>query len=1215
MYDLLLEECVSKDVMCSYLHSLSALNANAQTELQCMYHYKVKECECLAQKFSKQTGHVSKEVYNELSRSFAKLEKHLISLKLALQQCKEQLKNNTVCKETASNVFRKEREQYHEIQDLKAQLQDKNIAISELKKLLEKFKGKYVETKTDKPSVFRQPNAQRIPKPSVMGKPTPFSDSLEKRNFSKPRSVTKTNVSEGLSKSVPTQTLPQTAKQAVRNTNVLKPGIYRIDTRITQTKASQLPQTSRNTNPRVSTSTGVTHKTSVSKPLLKNTQIKDTVVQDNSQVKFKNTEVEDHHMITSISNKTKSVTACNDSLKSRTSNVNDVYATCRNCVFYSNHDACVSKYLNNVNARTKKHKEVPISTRKPKSQANKSIATPPTKTVASESTTQKSMSYFKTLYENSSKKWTWWIEKQSPLGYNWKPKPKMIWVPKIRNENVKKRVSFAIDNASRITNLLKLTNTLGSNLAGVPSSSYSLVDCSTHPLHCIVRFGNDQFAQILGYGIWKSTCFVRDLQGNDLLLGTRGSDLYTIILQDLSSPTPICLLAKASPTQAWLWHRRLSHLNFDTINLLSKNDIVIGLPKLKFVKDQLCSSCEAEAIATACYTQNRSLIIPKHEKTPYHIINAKKPTLKDLHIFGCICYLTRDGENLDKMIEKGDLCIFMGYSTQSKGYRIYNKSTRLIVESIHVHFDEIKQMASDYDNSGPAPPRQNSCSERTKMTSTHNSVELETHDQGNEPSSSTPVPNVSPPVDTSAPLLQELEFLFSPVFDEYFTIGKSRVSMSSTLTDNSQPQDTQPTLNIPHTTELIIPPTNVNAKENNNDQADNAQFQEYEFVNPFAPPGLEVAESSSRNVDNSNMYTFYQHQPSEYHWIKDHPLEQVHGNPSKPVLTRRQLATDPEMCMFALTEELYQFDRLAVWELVDKPFSKIEEGIDFEESFAPVARLEAVRLFVAYAAYKSFPIYQMDVKMVFLNGPLKEEVYVAQPDGFVDPDHPEKVYRLRKTLYGLKQAPRACRFEMSLMGGNEILFRNSDPPIPTRGTINMGLWYPKDSGFALTAFLDVDHAGCLDTRKSMSGGIQFLGEKLVSWMSKKQDCTTMSSAEAEYVALSISCAQVMWMRTQLNDYGFNYNKIPLYCDSQSAIAISCKPVQHSRTKHIHTRYHFIKEQVENGIIELYFVRTEYPLADMFTKALPEDRFKYLVTRIGMRCLTPAKLEVLANETA
>ncbi|GJX96341.1 retrovirus-related pol polyprotein from transposon TNT 1-94 [Tanacetum coccineum] len=398
----------------------------------------------------------------------------------------------------------------------------------------------------------------------------------------------------------------------------------------------------------------------------------------------------------------------------------------------------------------------------------------------------------------------------------------------------------------------------------------------------------------------------------------------------------------------------------------------------------------------------------------------------------------------------------------------------------------------------------------------------------------------------------------------------------------------------------------------------------------------------------------------------------------------------------AMQEELHQFDRLQVWELVDKPFGKNgyaqKEGIDFEESFAPVARLEAVRIFVAYAAHKSFPIYQIDVKTTFLNGPLKEEVYVAQPDGFVDPDHPDKVYHLRKAIWIetsseslIHQSPRDIfinqakytleilkkhgmekgqsigtpmatkpKLDADLSGepvdqtdyrskiGSLMYLTSSRPDIvqavcycaryqarPTekhlkevkrifrylRGTINMGLWYPKGSGFELTAFSDADHAGCVDTRKSTSGGIQFLGDKLVSWMSKKQDCTAMSSAEAEYVALSASCAQVMWMRTQLQDYGFNYNKIPLYCDSQSAIAISCNPVQHSRTKHIHTRYHFIKEQVENGIIELYFVRTEYQLADMFTKALPEERFQYLVRQIGMRCLTPAELEVLTKESA
>ncbi|GJV73371.1 retrovirus-related pol polyprotein from transposon TNT 1-94 [Tanacetum coccineum] len=178
-----------------------------------------------------------------------------------------------------------------------------------------------------------------------------------------------------------------------------------------------------------------------------------------------------------------------------------------------------------------------------------------------------------------------------------------------------------------------------------------------------------------------------------------------------------------------------------------------------------------------------------------------------------------------------------------------------------------------------------------------------------------------------------------------------------------------------------------------------------------------------------------------------------------------------------------------------------------------------------------------------------------------------------------------------------------------KDSINMGLWYPKDIGFELTTFSDSDHA-------STSGGIQFLGgDKLVSWSSKKQDCTSMSSAEAEYVSLSACCAQVLWLRTQLTDYGFHFDKIPMYYDSKAAIAISCNPVQHSRTKHIDVRYHFIKEHVEKGIVELFFVGTEYQLADLFTKALSEDRFKYLVRRLGMRCLTPDELEVLAIESA
>ncbi|GJX23254.1 hypothetical protein Tco_0227699 [Tanacetum coccineum] len=254
-------------------------------------------------------------------------------------------------------------------------MQDKNITISELKKLIEKCKGKSVET----------------------------------------------------------QNLPQNRKQAEIHSNVLKPGMHRIATSTKQNREPQLPHASRNTNPHVSKSTGVTHPTSVSRPQLKCYQVKDKVVPNNSQVKFTKKEVEDHHRISSISKKTKSVTAYNDSSNSRTSNVNAVCAECGKCVFNSNHDACVSKYLNDVNARTKKPKVVPISASKPKRKTNKSVATPHKKTVASDTTIQKPKSYFKELYENTNKAWKWWIEKKCPSEYKWTQttpsRPSLKWKP------------------------------------------------------------------------------------------------------------------------------------------------------------------------------------------------------------------------------------------------------------------------------------------------------------------------------------------------------------------------------------------------------------------------------------------------------------------------------------------------------------------------------------------------------------------------------------------------------------------------------------------------------------------------------------------------------------------------------------------------------------------------------------------------------------------
>ncbi|GKE18678.1 retrovirus-related pol polyprotein from transposon TNT 1-94, partial [Tanacetum coccineum] len=277
----------------------------------------------------------------------------------------------------------------------------------------------------------------------------------------------------------------------------------------------------------------------------------------------------------------------------------------------------------------------------------------------------------------------------------------------------------------------------------------------------------------------------------------------------------------------------------------------------------------------------------------------------------------------------------------------------------------------------------------------------------------------------------------------------------------------------------------------------------------------------------------------------------------------------------SMLDELNQFKHLDVWELVECPIGM---------------NIIAVKWIWKNKTDAENMVIQNKSCLVAKGYGQKEginfEESFAPPDGFVDPDFPNHVYRLKKALYGLKQAPRAWstkpvfstrfaklmkdNFEISMIGEMKFFLRL------------------QDYGFELITYSDADHAGCNDDCKGTSSGIQFLGDKLVSWSSKKQGCTTMSTREAEYVLLSACCAQVILMRTQLLDYGFRYNKIPMYYDSKSAIAISCNPVQHSRTKHINIWYHFIKEHVEKYTIELYFVRTEFQLADLFTKALPRE---------------------------
>ncbi|GJU80811.1 retrovirus-related pol polyprotein from transposon TNT 1-94 [Tanacetum coccineum] len=501
--------------------------------------------------------------------------------------------------------------------------------------------------------------------------------------------------------------------------------------------------------------------------------------------------------------------------------------------------------------------------------------------------------------------------------------------------------------------------------------------------------------------------------------------------------------------------------------------------------------------------------------------NYRKPDLSYLYVFGALCYPTNDGEDLGKLKPKADIGIFVGYTPGKKAFLIYNKRTRLIIETIHVDFDELTAMASEQFSSGPGS--------KLLILRTISSGLLMFDEYLNPP----------PCVDPQVPAVIALE----------------PAVLTGTPSSTTIDQDAPSTNNNPYVNFLILEPSSE--------------------------------ESSSQVGIPNNVHSV--NQPPEYinKWTKDHPLD----NSYKEALTE-------SYWIEAMQEELNEFEHFEVWELVPRPdhvmiitlkwiykvkLDKLggmlnnkarlvakgyhqEEGIYFEESFAHVARLEAIRIFIAFGAYMNMIVYQIDVKTAFLNGILCEEVYVSQSDGFVNPENPNHVYKLKKALYSLKQAPRAWydllssfllsqKFSKGTIDltlfirrkGKDILLygmKTCDPvdipmvkkskldedpqgkavdPIRYHGMIGTLMYLTSsrpdlDSCFALTAFADADHTGCQDTRK-----------------------------------------------------------------------------------------------MENGVVELYFVKTEYQLADIFTKPLARERLEFLINKLGMRSMSPETLKKLADE--
>nr|GEX55482.1 hypothetical protein [Tanacetum cinerariifolium] len=1162
----LLEQAISKDTV----NIVMTANVNNAYEL-------VNECKrCVTLEIELQNDFIKKECYDKLFKKYTTLEKHCISLEVDTQLEQEIFQRNNSFSQQCVPSF----EQLFKINELKAQSQEKDMVMNKTKKI-------------------------RFTEPITSSRNTPI--------------------------------------KTTSSSNIV----------------SNKPMLS---------STGVNLLTSASGSQPSGNTKKDRIQQTQSSAKKNKLEAYHMNVRTSLQNK-KSVVNTKDIVfvpNSKLKVNSDLQCVMWNgCLFYDNHDSCVLEFINSMNARVKSK-----SAKKP---LNRKIWKPTGKVV---------LIVLWYLDSGYSKHMTG-DRSQLTNFIN-----KFLGTVKFGNDHVTKIMGYGDYKIGNVT-----------------ISRVYFVEGLGHNLFSVGQFYDSD----LEVAFCQHTCFIRNLEGVVLLTGSQGNNLYTMSLGDMMASSPIYLLSKASKTKSWLWHRRLSHLNFGAINHLARQGLVRGLPKLKFEKDHLYSAC-------AMGKSKKKSHKPKSEDTnqdklyllymdlcgPMRVksVNGKKyilvpvrhiqtdngtefvnQTLREYYeqvdIFHEIlvahspqqngvverrnCTLIEAActiENLGKLQLKADIGIFIGYAPTKKAFRIYNRHTRRIVETIHVDFDEMMAMASEQSSSGLALYEINHATISSGLVL--------------KPTSSTPfVP----------PSRNDWDLLFQPLFDELLTHPPS--------VDPAAPEVITPLAEV-------IPP-----KHNESTGSPSSKTVDQDAPSP------KVASDQSSSTVSSHTIVHPDHQIPQHNskWTKDHPLYNIIGQLTQPVSTRLQLHEQALFCYYdafltsvepktykdtltqscwieAMQEDLNE--RIGRNSKEQSSLSGLwlpsREGNRFWRVFCSGCKIRGHKDFFAYATHKNMVVYQMDVKTMFLNGNLREEVYVSQPDGFVDLDNPNHVYKLKKALYGLKQAPRAWYDMLSSflisqdlskssvdptlfihrndndlllvqIYVDDIIFAASTPELwlqisqsPRGIFINQSKYaleslkkydlescdpvdtimveksklYEDKKGKAVDpshyhAFADADHAGCQDTRRSTSGSSQFLGDRLISRSSKRQKSVAISSTKAEYIALSGYCAHILWMRTQLTDYGLGFNKIPMYCDNKSAISLCCNNVQHSRSMHIDIRYYFVKEHVENGMLELYFVNTEYQLADLITKALGRERIEFLINKLGMRSFTLETLKQLTDE--
>nr|GEY17740.1 retrovirus-related Pol polyprotein from transposon TNT 1-94 [Tanacetum cinerariifolium] len=1014
----LLEQVISKDIV----------NMAVNSTMNNAYE-PVHECEiCVTLGIELQKDFIKRESYNKLFKQYTTLEKHCISLEVDTQPEQEIFQRDNSFSQQSVLSF----DQLFKINELNAQSQEKDIVIKKLKErikyLIGNMKEEKIKQELEEIETINIKLDHRVTKLIVENKhlKQTYKQLYDSIKSSRIRSK------EQCAKLMAMSLMNKTKK--VRFTKlVTSSGNKPIKSSSSSNVVSNKP---------IMSSTGVTLPTSASGSQPSSNTKKDKIQQTPSSAKKNKLEAYPRNVRTSLQNKKSVVNTKNiASLQESKLNVNsdDQCVTCNGCLFSNNHVSCVLKFINSVNAHVKsKSAKITTTAKVPLRKPIVLESNPPKPVVV-----QIVLSY---LDSGCSKHMT---EDRSQLT-NFANK--FLGTVKFGNDHVAKIMGYGDYQIGNVT-----------------ISRVYFVEGLGHNLFSVGQFCDSD----LEVAFRQHTYFIRNLEGVDLLIESRGNNLYTLSLGDTMTSSHICLLSKASKTMSCMWHQRLSHLNFSAINYLARQGLVRGLPKLKFEKDHLCSACamgKVKCLRSKDEPPNFIIkflkMIQERLKVPVRHIRTDKGTefvnqnLRKIYERVGISHETSVARSprengvvercnrtlieaahtmliyaqaplflraeavatalgIGKLQLKTDIGIFIGYAPTKKAFWIYNRRTRRIIETIHVDFDELTAMDSEQSSSGPA------LHEMTPATISSGLVP--------KPTSSTPfVP----------PSRNDWDMLFQPLFDELLT---------------PPPSVDPPALAViaPIAKVIALELTKSTGLPSSTTVDQNAPSPSKFQTTPKTQPPV-IPNDLKRIIMILKLHN----------WVMirylDHPLENIISQLDRPVSTRLQLheqalfsyydafltSVKPKTYKDALTqtywieamqEELNEFERLEVWELVPRPDKVMiitlkwiykvkldelggilknkdrlvargyrqKEGIDFEESFYPVARLEAIRIFLAHAAHKNMVVYQMDVKTAFSNGNLREEAYVSQPDRFVDQDKPNHVYKLNKALYGLKQAPRA----------------------------------------------------------------------------------------------------------------------------------------------------------------------------------------------------------------